>query len=56
MGGETRLPQLAGLVADAVEEVLAVARGDEDPDMRRRAIHQLGAMDAGAALRERPRT
>lgn len=42
----------AYLVANAVEEVLTVARGDEEPAMRRRAIQQLGAMRAGAALEQ----
>lgn len=42
----------AYLIADATDDVVAIARGDEDPDMRKRAIQQLGAMDATAALRE----
>ncbi|HEV8631471.1 MAG TPA: HEAT repeat domain-containing protein, partial [Thermoanaerobaculia bacterium] len=42
----------AFLVADADDQVLAVARDDKDAEMRRKAIHQLGAMDASRQLRE----
>jgi HEAT repeat protein len=42
----------AYLVCDAEGEVVAIARGDQDPAMRRRAIQQLGAMDATAGLRD----
>jgi HEAT repeat protein len=42
----------AYLVSGAAAEVLAIARGDRDPAMRRRAIHQLGPMGANSQLRE----
>jgi tetratricopeptide (TPR) repeat protein len=42
----------AFLTSGAEDETLAVAAGDPDPDMRRSAIHQLGAMGAYKQLHQ----
>lgn len=42
----------AFLTSDAEEETLAVAQSDPDPDMRRSAIQQLGAMGASKQLHQ----
>jgi len=42
----------AFLTSDAEEETMAVATTDPDPDMRRSAIHQLGAMGAHRQLQQ----
>ncbi len=42
----------AFLVADADQEVVAIAREEKDPDLRRRAIQQLGAMNATRELHD----
>ncbi|HSE49032.1 MAG TPA: HEAT repeat domain-containing protein [Terriglobales bacterium] len=42
----------AFLTGGAEDETLAVATGDPDPDMRRAAIHQLGAMGAHKQLHQ----
>lgn len=42
----------AYMTSDAKEPVLAAARGEKDPDVRRSAIHQLGAMGARTELQQ----
>ena len=42
----------AFMTSDAKESVLAVLRTEKDPDLRRSAIHQLGAMGARNELRQ----
>jgi HEAT repeat protein len=42
----------AYMTSDAKEPVLAAAKGEKDPDLRRSAIHQLGAMGARTELQQ----
>ena len=42
----------AFITCDAEQSTLAVIRGEGDPDLRRQAIHNLGAMGATAQLRQ----
>ena len=50
--GEKRAIIQAWLVSDREDLILATARNEPDPELRRSAIHTLGAMNATDALRQ----